>query len=367
MEIACSDTISEDIPWVILKRSVTDRGHHFMKSNPAMYAWAFGDFTQADGRAKVIVSKWSVPSDFTCPSGRAVGRWIWKVGNTCNDAGNLGIDTESFSMDEYKSVVNAFKSGQNVQGQCLSESPEQFVSCFVFTAGQPSQLSPSPTSAGIPSSAQSSGNGSSNLSSQQPTSRETQPTAAPTEGPSKAKRICVSNHATIDYTVACQALTETCEQFSFCKLVSSEVERATPMPTEDQRPGNGQDPEPEPENEVETNQSDPEPESEPEHDVDRGTTSQPTRCVPVGNCDAFEWCDQEQYEAWCYAQAQTTGCPLVFCKTEPSLVQHPVKRHLRKSKQHAFQTGGLTLYQAKRELSELASLAERTEHRSEEL
>merc|ERR1712032_665589 len=37
---------------------------------------------------------------FLCPTGRAVGRWIWKVANTCSDAGNLGINTETFRMEE---------------------------------------------------------------------------------------------------------------------------------------------------------------------------------------------------------------------------------------------------------------------------
>jgi len=114
-----------------LERAHSDRDHHFLPSSPSIYAWAFGD-TEADvGRNTVLRSRWLVPSRFSCQTGRAVGRWVWKVANTCNDADNLGIKTEAFSMDEYRAVVNKFKRGQNVQGKCTS-SPEQFVSCFVF-------------------------------------------------------------------------------------------------------------------------------------------------------------------------------------------------------------------------------------------
>merc|ERR1712151_1146002 len=43
-----------------------------------------------------------VPSSFTCPSDQAVGRWIWKTGNTCNDFNNTGRwKTQSFKRSEY--------------------------------------------------------------------------------------------------------------------------------------------------------------------------------------------------------------------------------------------------------------------------
>merc|ERR1712151_191468 len=57
------------------------------------------------------------------------------MGNTCSDTDNVGIDTETFSLEEYRLVVNSFNQGQNVQGRCADvtgESPEQFLSCFVF-------------------------------------------------------------------------------------------------------------------------------------------------------------------------------------------------------------------------------------------
>lgn len=130
-EIACSDKIAENIQWILLERAPSDRGHHYMPSNPRIYAWAFGDVSTDLGRSSVVTARWLVPASFSCPSGQAVGRWVWKVANTCNDIDNLGINTERFSMDEYRAVVNRFKQGQNVQGKCTS-SPEQFLSCFVF-------------------------------------------------------------------------------------------------------------------------------------------------------------------------------------------------------------------------------------------
>jgi len=135
LQVACSDTISEDVDWILLERAPSDRGHHFMPSNPAIYAWAFGDVKALDGKKAVTTSRWLVPATFSCPTGRAVGRWIWKNANTCSDTDNVGIDTETFSMEEYRQVVSSFRQGQNVQGRCADvtgESPEQFLSCFVF-------------------------------------------------------------------------------------------------------------------------------------------------------------------------------------------------------------------------------------------
>jgi len=136
-EIACSDRIAEDVPWILLDRAVSDRGHHYMPSSPKVYAWAFGDVSTDGERGAVLMARWLVPESFSCPAGRAVGRWVWKVANTCVDADNLGISTERFSMDEYRALVNDFKQGQNVQGKC-SSSPEQFMSCFVFSVASSS-------------------------------------------------------------------------------------------------------------------------------------------------------------------------------------------------------------------------------------
>lgn len=129
--IACSDRIGEDINWLLLERAASDREHHYMPSNPKIYAWAFGDVNTDGERSAVIIARWLVPESFSCPTEQAVGRWVWKVANTCVDADNLGINTESFSLTEYEAVVENFKPGQNVQGKC-SSSPEQFLSCFVF-------------------------------------------------------------------------------------------------------------------------------------------------------------------------------------------------------------------------------------------
>jgi len=162
LQVACSDTISEDIDWILLERAPSDRGHHFMPSNPAIFAWAFGDVKALDGKKAVTTSRWLVPATFSCQTGNAVGRWIWKNANTCSDTENDGIDTETFSLEEYKQVVNSYRQGQNVQGSCADvtgESPEQFFSCFVFaveaSGAPPSSLPvpvpmPSPTPASVP-------------------------------------------------------------------------------------------------------------------------------------------------------------------------------------------------------------------------
>jgi len=161
LQIACSDSISEDIDWILLERAPSDRGHHFMPSNPSIFAWAFGDVQAMDGKKAVTTSRWLVPATFSCPAGNAVGRWIWKNANTCSDTDNVGIDTEPFSLEEYKQVVNSYRQGQNVQGRCADvtgESPEQFVSCFVFSVGSsvapPSSLPvPAPMPSPTPASA----------------------------------------------------------------------------------------------------------------------------------------------------------------------------------------------------------------------
>jgi hypothetical protein len=157
LEIACSDIISEDLQWILLERAPADRSNHFMQSAPTAYAWAFGDVQPLDGRKAVVTSRWLVPATFSCPTGRAVGRWIWKVGNTCNDVDNLGINTGTFSLDEYKEVVSSFRHGQHVQGRCRGQSPEQFLSCFVFSVDSgtapvlPRPAPPSPESPTTPS------------------------------------------------------------------------------------------------------------------------------------------------------------------------------------------------------------------------
>merc|ERR550525_49486 len=117
-KIACSDTLNENTNWLLLERALGDRSVNFMAGNPNICAWEMGSGCRS--------ISWWVPPTFSCPTGRAVGRWVWKVGNTCNDADNLGIDTETFSMEEWKSVTG------NGSPKCVGSYPEHFVSCFVL-------------------------------------------------------------------------------------------------------------------------------------------------------------------------------------------------------------------------------------------
>lgn len=48
----------------------------------------------------------------------------------------------------------------------------------------------------------------------------------------------------------------------------------------------------------------------------QGTSPAPEECVPIGNCDAYSWCSQSQYVAWCSSQ---TPCTSPFCKTDGSV------------------------------------------------
>lgn len=138
MMVSCADHIGEDIEWVILERAQNDRSHHFMPSNPGIYAWAKDEAAQTMG--DVITARWEVPQSFSCPSGRGVGRWVWKTSNSCNDIHNIGKHTQTFDIQEFTTVVHAYSPGAWIQETCES-APETFVSCFDFTTGQ----GPSPT------------------------------------------------------------------------------------------------------------------------------------------------------------------------------------------------------------------------------
>jgi len=49
-------------------------------------------------------------------------------------------------------------------------------------------------------------------------------------------------------------------------------------------------------------------------------------CVPIGDCGVFDWCNQDNYEAWCADQGD--ACPAPYCKTgippSPAPVPSPV-------------------------------------------
>merc|ERR1711879_292924 len=78
-----------------------------------------------------MTGKWLVPADFQCPSGQAVGRWLWKTGNSCNDINNVGRPTMRFSFEEFRAVVEAYAPNEHVQAPCVAP-PEVFISCFDF-------------------------------------------------------------------------------------------------------------------------------------------------------------------------------------------------------------------------------------------
>merc|ERR1712187_513848 len=49
----------------------------------------------------------------------------------------------------------------------------------------------------------------------------------------------------------------------------------------------------------------------------------PASCVPIGDCGAYSWCNQESYDSWCADQG--ASCPAPFCKvtTFPSPIPNP--------------------------------------------
>merc|ERR1719356_2011028 len=97
-----------------------------MPSSPSIYAWkkGFSETYQS-------VAKWHVPSSFSCPHDHAVGRWIWKCSNVCNDVNNIGRSTTTFLRSEYEAVV-----GGNILRTC-TDGVEHFISCFDFFLNDP--------------------------------------------------------------------------------------------------------------------------------------------------------------------------------------------------------------------------------------
>jgi len=139
--IACDDHIGEDVNWTYLERAASDRGHHYMPSNPGIYAWATSE--AASRTNSKISATWEVPQNFSCPGGRVVGRWLWKTGSSCNDAKNVGRKTEPFVLSEFQKVVNDFRPGGWVKAVC-DVPPETFISCldFLVTGAPPGPPTP---------------------------------------------------------------------------------------------------------------------------------------------------------------------------------------------------------------------------------
>lgn len=141
--IACGTEFSEDVDWTFLERSLDDRDHHFMPSNPTIFAWETGEFAQTTGG--ISTAKWHVPSSFSCTSDVAVGRWLSKNCNGCNDANNLARPTEPFVLEEFAAVVHAYDPSQNIQTVCTNVTAEMFHSCFDFKLASPPTSAPQPT------------------------------------------------------------------------------------------------------------------------------------------------------------------------------------------------------------------------------
>merc|ERR1719293_111544 len=131
--IACGSEISEEVNWTILERSMDDRNDHFMTSSPSIYAWRQGEFGSPGS-----VAKYHVPSSFSCPDDRAVGRWVWKCSNVCNDANNMGRSTTAFVREEYAAVV-----GGSILTTCTN-GVEHFISCVDFKVVGSSSPPPPP-------------------------------------------------------------------------------------------------------------------------------------------------------------------------------------------------------------------------------
>jgi len=143
LQIACADAPALDLDWVLLERAPGDRNHHILPSSKSMYAWPF--MSSAEQTPRYVV-----PHDFHCPSGRGVGRWLWKTGNSCIDANNIGNHkTEAFSFDEWCALV-----GHCVLDVCTDRSYpapggggriETFLSCFDFKTAAGPAPAPTPT------------------------------------------------------------------------------------------------------------------------------------------------------------------------------------------------------------------------------
>merc|ERR1719356_786211 len=128
--IACGNEISEEVNWTFLERASRDRSKYFIPNHPTMYAWRV--------ISGAIDSYWQVPANFTCPTEQAVGRWVWKTANACNDFNNVGRSTETFSRSDAPELFTLL-------GTC-EKNPEAFISCFDFKG----TWTPTPTPAPAP-------------------------------------------------------------------------------------------------------------------------------------------------------------------------------------------------------------------------
>jgi len=150
--IACGSQVRDNLPWVILQRAANDRSRGGLPSHPEIYAWPVRSLP-GNG---TVGAMYRVPASFSCPTGEAVGRWIWKTGNTCNDANNVGRSTTTFSQSENSRIP--------LTNSVCGSAPETFISCVNFKV---EGGNPTPTSAPTPG----------------PPPPPPTPTSAPTPGP----------------------------------------------------------------------------------------------------------------------------------------------------------------------------------------
>merc|ERR1719199_245713 len=59
--LSCADTPSETDHWTYLARAADDRDHHYMPSNPHIYAWPKSEIVQKYN--SIIKAKWTVPAN----------------------------------------------------------------------------------------------------------------------------------------------------------------------------------------------------------------------------------------------------------------------------------------------------------------
>jgi len=131
--VACGNEISENVNWTYLERSDFDRGgENYLPSNPEIYGW-YENMSYGSHREWWL----HVPASFSCPGGTAVGRWLWKTGNSCNDFNNVGFKTTTFKASEWAAV------GKDVQA--CTGSPETFISCVDFKVLSAAVPTPAPT------------------------------------------------------------------------------------------------------------------------------------------------------------------------------------------------------------------------------
>merc|ERR1719211_788942 len=132
--LSCDTQVSQSTNWTILQRSAGHRDYAAVPSNPGIYAWP----PQSSGGS--ASTYYHVPSSFSCPSGEGIGRWVWKVGNTCNDANNVGRSTETFPISEFP--------WNDARSVCApGQKPETFIACFDFKITGSSTPTQAPTPA----------------------------------------------------------------------------------------------------------------------------------------------------------------------------------------------------------------------------